>query len=138
MADRDLFGFATLTEKQAAAVNSLVLAYLGDAVWSLFVRRQLAATTDLKAGELHKIASGEVNAGAQARLAEAVADKLTEAEHDMYIRGRNAKAHHKAKNQSGADYRKATGMEAVVGYLYLVGDTARIVELLSTSAEPQD
>lgn len=138
MADRDLFGFATLTEKQAAAVNSLVLAYVGDAVWSLYVRRQLAATTDLKAGELHKIASGEVNAGAQARLAEAVADKLTEAEHDVYIRGRNANAHHKAKNQSGADYRKATGMEAVVGYLYLVGDTARIVELLTTDAQPQD
>ncbi len=119
-----------LTAKEAANINALVLAYVGDAVWSLYVREKLASSSDLKAGQLHKIASNMVNAGAQARLADKVCDLLTEEEHDVFLRGRNAKAHHKAKNQSGADYRKATGMEAVIGYLYLVGRQQRIKEIL--------
>lgn len=120
----------TMTPKQAQEVNPLVLAYVGDAVQSLFVRQKLVSEHDLKAGELHKLASQTVNAHTQSQLAESIWDKLTEEEQSVFLRGRNGKAHHKAKNQSGSDYRKATGLEAVIGYLYLIGDLSRIEQLL--------
>lgn len=119
-----------LTEKEAQNISGLTLAYIGDAVHSLYVRHQLATLLPFKANDLHKLASGRVNAHEQAILAENLFNSLTEDEQAIYLRGRNSKAHHKAKNQSGADYRKATGFEAVLGYLYLVGNTERICELL--------
>lgn len=120
----------TLTDKEAQSLNGLVLAYVGDAVQSLYVRHQLAASCDFKAGDLHRMASARVNAHEQANLAHKLFDSLTEDEQAVYLRGRNSKSHHKAKNQSGADYRKATGFEAVLGYLYLTGNTDRIRQLL--------
>lgn len=119
-----------LTEKEAQNVNGLVLAYIGDAVQSLYVRHQLATLRDFKAGDLHRMTSSRVNAHEQANLAENLFDSLTADEQAIYLRGRNSKSHHKAKNQSGADYRKATGFEAVLGYLYLTGNTDRICQLL--------
>lgn len=119
-----------LTEKEAQSLNGLVLAYVGDAVQSLYVRHQLAVSGDFKADDLHRMVSSRVNAHEQANLAENLFDSLTEVEQSVYLRGRNSKSHHKAKNQSGADYRKATGFEAVLGYLYLTGATERIHELL--------
>ena len=119
-----------MSEKDALALSALSLAYVGDAVHSLFVRERLVSGPQFKTDTLHQMASSEVKAAAQAKLAESVADKLTETETSVYLRGRNAKAHHKAKNQSIFDYRKATGMEAVLGYLYLTGQHRRIVELL--------
>lgn len=124
-----------LTEKEAASLNPLVLAYVGDAVESLYVRHNLAVSHDCKAGELHKLASDRVNAGKQANLAEKIYASLTEEEKSVYLRGRNGKAHHKAKNQTGADYRKATGLEAVLGYLYLTGNVQRINILLEQDYE---
>ena len=120
-----------LSPKEAQNLNPLVLAYVGDAVQSLFVRQKLAFEHDSKAGELHKMASGEVNAAKQAQLAERLFDLLTDEEKSVFLRGRNGKSHHKAKNQSGADYRKATGLEAVFGYLYLIGNQQRLLELLN-------
>ena len=120
----------TMSEKDALALSALSLAYVGDAVHSLFVRERLVSGPQFKTDTLHQMASSEVKAAAQAKLAESVADKLTETETTVYLRGRNAKAHHKAKNQSIFDYRKATGMEAVLGFLYLTGQHQRIVELL--------
>ncbi len=119
-----------LSAHQAQQVNSLVLAYVGDAVQSLFVRQNLAVNHDLKAGDLHKLASKVVNAHSQALLADELFDTFTDEEKSVFLRGRNGKSHHKAKNQTGADYRKATGFEAVIGYLYLTGNDTRIVELL--------
>ena len=120
-----------MSEKDALALSALSLAYVGDAVHSLYVRERLVSGPQFKPDTLHQMASSEVKAAAQAKLAESVADKLTETETSVYLRGRNAKAHHKAKNQSIFDYRKATGMEAVLGFLYLTGQHARIVELLN-------
>lgn len=125
----------TLTEKEAKELNSLVLAYVGDAVQSLYVRHELAASHDGKAGQLHKLASGVVNAKKQAELSDKLWDVFTEDEKSIFLRGRNGKAHHKAKNQTGADYRKASGLEAVLGYLYLTGNIDRIVELLGEKNE---
>ena len=124
-----------LSAKEAQQLNSLVLAYVGDAVQSLYVRQNLATTLDLKAGELHKLASKVVNAHNQAVLADKLFDTFTQEEKDVFLRGRNGKSHHKAKNQTGADYRKATGFEAVIGYLYLTGNDARIAELLGETNE---
>lgn len=124
-----------LTEKEAASLNPLVLAYVGDAVESLYVRHNLAVSHDSKAGELHKLASERVNAKEQAVLADTVWDTLTEEEKSIFLRGRNGKAHHKAKNQTGADYRRATGLEAVLGYLYLTGNIERITKLLGNRYE---
>lgn len=124
-----------LTDSEAEQLNSLVLAYVGDAAQSLFVRTNLACASDAKAGELHKRASAIVNAHEQSLLAERVFDKLTEQEQAVFLRGRNGKSHHKAKNQSGADYRKATGLEAVIGFLYLTGRYGRIAEILGESNE---
>ncbi len=122
-----------ISKKQAQSLNVLSLAYVGDAVWSLFVRENLLLVHDIKPGELHKMASATVNATAQAHLSDVVFDSLSEEEKSVFIRGRNGKAHHKAKNQSGADYRKATGMEALIGYLYLIGEIERIKQILQGS-----
>ncbi len=124
-----------LTEKEALALNPLALAYVGDAVQSLYVRHRLVAEHDFKAGELHKLTSALVNAKEQAVLAEKLLDVLTETERSVYFRGRNGKSHHKAKNQTGADYRKATGLEAVLGYLYLTGKFERLAQLLEVQNE---
>ena len=119
-----------MTPQEAQNLNALVLAYVGDAVQSLFVREKLAREHDYKPNDLHKMATGIVNAHTQAITAEALIESLTQEEKDVYLRGRNGKSHHKAKNQTGADYRKATGFEAVIGYLYLIGNVERIKELL--------
>ncbi|MCM1195048.1 MAG: ribonuclease III [Corallococcus sp.] len=124
-----------LTEKEAERANGLVLAYVGDAVQSLYVRHRLAVSCDLKAGDLHKLASNRVNAHTQANAADRLFDGLTDREKDVFLRARNSKSHHKAKNQTGADYRKATGLEAVFGYLYLTGDVERLVALLGEAYE---
>jgi len=128
--------FATMTKQQAKNVNSLVLAYVGDAVHSLFVREKLVST-HLKAGDLHKIASNEVNAHAQSQLAENLLEQLTEEERDVFMRGRNSKNTHVAKNQTQRDYKLATGLEAVLGYLYLTGDLERIKYLLNLESNDE-
>lgn len=127
--------FKKLSQKEAEGLNSLVLAYVGDAVQSLFVREKLAKEHDCKAADLHKMASGVVNAHNQAALSEKLFDVLNEDEKSVFLRGRNCKLHHKAKNQSGVDYRKATGLEAVLGYLYLCGNLERIKQLLEYENE---
>ena len=114
---------------------ALSLAYVGDAVHSLFVRERLTLGVQLKPEALHTLASAEVKASAQAHFVEDVEERLTDNEKSVYLRGRNAKAHHKAKNQNIVDYRKATGLEAVLGYLYLTGQHQRIVELLTNNED---
>ena len=122
--------FAPISEKEALIMNALTLAYVGDAVHSMYVRNSLVLSTDYKIDKLHRIASSVVNAETQAKLAEKLFDSMTEAEQSVYLRGRNSSTHHKAKNQSAADYRKATGFEAVLGYLYLTGQYGRLREIL--------
>jgi len=80
--------------------------------------------------KLHRTAVRYVNAGTQARMAESLQDVFTEEEEEVYRRGRNAKSNSTAKNASLADYRKATGMEALLGYLYLQDRMDRAVELV--------
>ena len=122
--------FEKLTPQQAQNLNAAVLAYVGDAVQSLYVRQRLALQHDCNAHGLHQMASAEVNAHSQAVKIQQISHNLTSEEKEVFFRGRNVKAHHKAKNQSGSDYRKATGLEALLGYLYLTGNIERIKQLL--------
>lgn len=121
-----------MQESRVLALNVLSLAYVGDAVHSLYVRRKLLESLDIKAETLHEMTSLQVKASAQAALAEKLLPTLSETELSVFKRGRNSSPHHKAKNQTSADYRKATGLEAVFGYLYLTGQQQRLLTLLET------
>ena len=112
------------------AYSPLTLAYIGDAVYELIVRTIVVERANRAANELHKSTVKYVNARVQANMIESLLEELTEEELAVYKRGRNAKSHTAAKNASIQDYRKATGFEALMGYLYLSGKTARILELI--------
>jgi ribonuclease-3 family protein len=122
-----------ISEDAAREMNPLVLAFVGDSVQTLYIRAKLALSHDFKSGKLHLLASKSVNAEAQARTYEEIKDRLTREETDIYKRARNSKTPSTAKNASLADYRKATGLEAVLGYLYLTGKRERLRELLELS-----
>lgn len=116
-------------------LNPLQLAYLGDTVWDLLVRQQLIKTGK-NVRNLHRAATGLVNAGAQARALEQIRDKLSPEEEDLVRRGRNTHSRHGApRNQDPADYCNATGLEALIGYLYLTGNLERVEELWRISQE---
>lgn len=115
--------------------SPLPLAYIGDAVYELIIRTVVVEKGNKSANALHKTTVRYVNAGAQAKIIEALSDILTEEESAVYHRGRNAKSYTVAKNASMADYRKATGMEALLGYLYLNGNLKRCLELVKIGLE---
>ena len=117
-------------KENAADINALSLAYIGDAVFELYVREHFMRTGSLKVEKLHKRVTGFVNAGSQSALLKKIEPLFTEEEAGVYHRGRNSKTVTAAKHQKITDYRRATGFEAVFGYLYLKGDTARINEFL--------
>lgn len=109
--------------------SPLTLAYIGDGVFDLIIRSVVVGKGNTKASQLHARTSRIVKAHTQATLIEALEEQLTEEEMEVYRRGRNAKSPTMAKNSSMVDYRKATGFEALVGFLYLKGEFARAVEL---------
>ena len=108
----------------------LKLAYLGDAVFEIIIRTLIVEHVGGPVKNLHRRSSEFVNAGAQAKLAAEMLEELSEDELAVYRHGRNAKASSVAKNADIHDYRNATGLEALFGYLYLMGQTDRAVELL--------
>ncbi|MBR5613940.1 MAG: Mini-ribonuclease 3 [Clostridia bacterium] len=109
--------------------SPLTLAYIGDCVYELFVRTYLLKDANFPVQKLHKSAIQLVNAKAQSDLYQKVKDKLSEEETAVYKRGRNTNSH-PPKNANLIDYKAATGMEALIGYLYLKGDSDRILEIL--------
>ncbi len=115
--------------------SPLTLAFMGDCVFEIVIRSIVVERGNRQAGSLHKIKSSVVNAKVQARMIEALMEELTEDERAVYKRGRNAKPHTVAKNASVNDYRKATGLEALFGYLYLSGQEDRILELTKRGLE---
>ncbi len=110
--------------------SSLVLAYIGDCVYELFVRTYLIRDNNLPVKKLHRDAISLVNASAQAKLYHRIEGLLTEEETAVYKRGRNTNSH-PPKNADLQEYKSATGVEALIGYLYLKGDSDRILELLN-------
>ncbi len=111
-------------------MNGIVLAFIGDAVYSLYVREKMAFTCDAKAGELNRMTAEKVKAAAQADLLEKLLPEFTEEELAVYKRARNSKKGTKAKSSTVAQYNMSTGFEAVIGYLYITGATERLNELL--------
>lgn len=126
-----MFGLDILSETAAAQLPPLTLAYIGDCVFELYVRTKLTLKGTGNAGTLHRESVGIVNARAQAEFAHGVENALSERERDVFRRGRNAKSGTAPKNMSVVDYRYATAVEAVVGYLYLSGQDERLEEILN-------
>ena len=120
----------SLPQVDIQTYSPLTLAYIGDAAYELVVRTFLVDQGNSRPDKLHRRASSMVKAAAQAAMAEALKDSLTEEELSVYRRGRNAKSPTMAKNASMSDYRKATGFEALMGYLYLKGEQKRLIDLV--------
>ena len=114
---------------RARQINPVVLAFVGDAVYTLFVRTRLALSSGEKTGALNRRASERVSAHGQSALLERILPLLTEEEAEIYRRGRNTKKPTKSKNATVAEYVRSTGFEALLGYLYLTGQDGRIKEL---------
>ena len=110
-------------------MNPVVLAFVGDAAYTLLVRQRLALNSACKTGELNRRASELVSAHGQSDSLERILPLLTEEEEEIYRRGRNAKKPTKSKNASVGEYVRSTGFEAVIGFLYLTGNMQRIEEL---------
>ncbi len=110
-------------------LSPLTLAFIGDTVFDLLVREELICDANRPANDLHNLAVKKVKASAQAEFVEKILPVLTEKEITVFKRGRNAKVGHLPKNASQSDYHKATGFEALIGYLYLSDEIDRIVEL---------
>ena len=110
----------------ASQNNSLNLAFIGDAVWTLLVRDYFLHKTDYKNNNLHKLTTKFVKAVYQAKALDLLHEDLTEIEKDIARRARNTKMNTVSKNAPIADYKKATSFEAVIGYLYLTNNFERI------------
>lgn len=110
--------------------SPLTLAFLGDCIFDLMIRTVIVERGNRAAESLHKKKSAIVKAQTQAKMAEVLLDDLSEEELSVYKRGRNAKSYSTAKNASVTEYRKATGLEALFGYLYLQDKEDRIIELV--------
>lgn len=132
------FSGYTVTQKQARELNPLVLAYIGDSVQMLYVRTRTALESGCKAGVLHKIVSQEVKAHSQAVAVEKIMPLLTEEEQGVYRRAKNSHTNNIAKNATSVDYRKASGYEALIGYLYISGRNERLRELLEKASDDAD
>ena len=119
-----------LEEKDLRTYSPLTLAYIGDGVYELVIRTVLVKKGNCPVNQLHRKASSLVKAASQSAMMEFIESMLTEEEHSVYRRGRNAHSPTMAKHATMADYRRATGFEALMGYLYLKEDFGRIVELV--------
>ena len=134
---QDLF-HPTLDPHAIDAMSVLGLAHMGDAVFELLVRERLCASGLAKSEQLHRATVEHVAAPAQAVFADAILPHLTEAELAVYRRGRNAHDHAVPRNATPGEYGKATALEALLGRLYLSGQTARIGELFAIGWEAQN
>lgn len=121
-----------MEELRAKSYTPVGLAFIGDAVYTLYVREQILARSDSPVGTLHTEASRLVNARAQAAVFDALigAGVLTDDEADVARRAKNAHLHSRTKAASVTDYHKATALEAVLGYVHLSGDVEREKRLL--------
>ncbi len=120
------------TREQAAAMNPLALAYLGDGIYSDMIRKYLLGCGHQNVNFMTKTSIHYVRASAQAQIIRVLLPELTEAEQRIFKRGRNT-ASQVPKNANPSDYRYATGFETLIGYLFLCGETERMNELIVQS-----
>ena len=119
-----------LKDQDIRSYSPLTLAYIGDGVYELVVRTILVKNGNCPVNRIHKKASSLVKASAQSEIIGKIEDQLTEEEHAVYRRGRNAHSPTMAKHATMADYRRATGFEALMGYLYLREEYTRMLDLI--------
>ena len=119
-----------LEDRDLKTYSPLTFAYIGDGIYDLIIRTILVKKANCQVNKLHKQASSLVKASAQSEMMRVLEPVLTEEELAVYKRGRNAKSPTMAKNARMSDYRRETGFEALMGYLYLKEDFGRIVELI--------
>ncbi len=122
-------------EMNPAQISPLSLAYIGDAVFEVYIRSYIMRKDNMPVSKLHKAATHYVSARAQAGIVKKIMDELTDEEVSVYKRGRNAHSYTSAKNADIVDYRMATGFEALLGFLYVKKDTARLEEIISMSID---
>lgn len=122
-------------EKDIRTYSPLTFAYIGDAVFEMIVRTVIVEQGQRPANMLHRHTTKIVCAETQAKLIKAVYDELSEEEQNIYRRGKNTKTNSTAKNASLSDYRKATGFEALCGYLFLKNDMERVIEIVKRALE---
>lgn len=127
-----------LESQDIRSYSPLTLAYIGDAIYDLYIRTILVSRGNKQANKLHKEASSLVKAPTQSKLIETLQPLFTEEEEAVYKRGRNAKSYTTAKNATTGEYRRATGFEAVMGYLYLTDQNHRIIDLIKIGLESLD
>ncbi len=124
-----------LKEQDIRSYSPLTLAYIGDGIYELVIRTMVTGWGNRPVNELNKLSTAYVKAETQAEMIIALKEELTEEEAEVFKRGRNAKPYTKAKNATRADYHKATGFEALMGYLYLTGQTQRMLQLIKRGIE---
>jgi ribonuclease-3 family protein len=116
-------------------INPVTLAFVGDAVYSLYVRERLTLELGGKSADLQRVAAKVVSAQGQSEFLDKVLPLFNETEEGIFRRGKNAKKNSKSKSASHLEYNRSTGFEAVIGYLYLTGNTQRMKELFALSAD---
>lgn len=116
-------------------VSPLLLAFIGDSVYDICIRTALVKQGNRQVQKIHKRATDFVSARAQSETVDRLQSFFTEDEMSIFKRGKNAKFHTKAKNADTMEYKRATGLEAVFGYLYLKGETDRILELVKLATD---
>lgn len=119
-----------MQEVDIKTYSPLALAYLGDCVFDLVIKNLILNQGNKQVQKLHRETSQIVQASSQSKMMRAIQEVLTEEEHQVYKRGRNSRTVTPAKNQSITDYRRATGFEALIGYLYLKKEYRRMLELI--------
>ena len=127
-----------LKEISPAQLSPLVLAYIGDSIFDLIIKTYLLDTKgNMQVNKLNRFASNIVKAQSQSEMIGIIEPLLSPAEEAVYKRGRNAKSYTSAKNASISDYRRATGFEALMGYLYLEGEYERMVQLIKVGLDKE-
>lgn len=128
----------SITSIEAKQYSPLALAFLGDSVYEIMMREHILLNANMPASELHSLKIKRVCASYQAAAIELIMPILTEKETAIYKRGRNATGNSVPKNGNAADYHKATGFEALFGYLHLIGETDRLQELFDTICQADE
>jgi len=133
-----VFNLKNIEKNHLRNYSLITLAFVGDAVYSLYVRHKLVEEKDDKGNTLNKKASSIVCASAQEQFVDRILPYLNEDELNVYQRARNTHKSSRAKNATIKSYNKATGLEAVLGYLYLSGEIDRMNELLKLGEESNE
>ena len=133
--EKNFFDMEYMTENNVQMVNPQSLAFVGDAVYSLFIRSHFCLVSTARSRSLHKFSTDFVKASSQAKALDDIFDSLTEEEKLVAKRARNTKVNTMSKNAKMIEYKKSTAFEALLGYLYLCGKITRLNQILNLAVK---